>query len=275
MNKTSKTAESQKNIQKTKSSFTRNAERRIFSAERIFLIFSFVFLSAAATLSFVLPAETRTLIPFPEITVPAVNTISALVCFFLIFKTRWQIPQYAILFVQAIFTIFTGYEIIGIFLYSALIIKLFCNGFFKNHLILKAFGIIFIWLVSILGLIPFGWSRLILAYASIFFFCTFYYYIYRKLENQLSNFLPPSKVETQINLPEPGTKIHLEDFGLSERQIEFVSDYIKNGITYKEIAVKYIVSLSTVKSEMAKVFKKFGVSSKEDLRILLLQYKLE
>ena len=40
----------------------------------------------------------------------------------------------------------------------------------------------------------------------------------------------PVKNDSQIidKLPERGSKINLEEFGLSERQIKFVKDYLKN-----------------------------------------------
>ncbi|MDY3887308.1 MAG: hypothetical protein SOZ24_08620 [Treponema sp.] len=41
------------------------------------------------------------------------------------------------------------------------------------------------------------------------------------------------------------------------------------------IIKKFIVSESTVKTEMARIQKQFGVKNREDLRILLLQYELK
>lgn len=207
-------------------------------------------------------------------TIPIINTASALACLLALVKTEWHGLQYAVLFIQAVSTILTGYETLGIFLYSSLIILLFCNRFFVKNRYLKAAVLGGIWLITILGLIPFGWPRVILAYTTVFFFCTFYYFIYKKMERMLVQLLPPSKVRTSVSLPEPGTQIDLKDFGLSERQIQFVGDYIKCGISYNDLSEKYMVSLSTVKSEMAKAMRQFGVKSKEDMRILLLQYKL-
>ena len=48
-----------------------------------------------------------------------------------------------------------------------------------------------------------------------------------------------------------------------------------DGKTYEELAIEYHVSTSVVKKDMAAACRLFGVANKEDLRILLLQYKIE
>lgn len=250
-------------------------QKQLERAERIFLIFSFVILATASILSFILPPETRTIIPHPEITIPFVNTLCAALSFIAIFKISWKKIQYAILFIEAVCTILTGYELLGIFLYSALLIKLFSDGFFINHFYLKLTILLLIWLSLILGLIPFGTERMILSYAAICFFCAFYYHIYKKMKNALANYLPPSMVDSEINLPEPGNPISLSDYNLSNRQKEILSEYLKYGTSYKNLAQKFIVSESTVKTEMARIQKHFGVKNREDLRVLLLQYELK
>ena len=160
-------------------------------------------------------------------------------------------------------------------MYSALLIKLFSGGFFINHFYLKLTILLLIWLSLILGLIPFGTERMILSYAAICFFCAFYYHIYKKMKNALANYLPPSMVDSEINLPEPGNPISLSDYNLSNRQKEILSEYLKYGTSYKNLAQKFIVSESTVKTEMARIQKQFGVKNREDLRVLLLQYELK
>ena len=41
------------------------------------------------------------------------------------------------------------------------------------------------------------------------------------------------------------------------------------------IIKKFNVSESTIKTEMARIQKQFGVKNREDLRVLLLQYELK
>ena len=45
-------------------------------------------------------------------------------------------------------------------------------------------------------------------------------------------------------------------------------------LSYKEIADKYMVSISTVKKDMTDIFSIFGVQNKNELTLLLSQYKL-
>ena len=242
--------------------------------ERIFLIFSFIILMIATVLSFILPAETRSVIPYPKIIIPFINTICTILCFLTIFKMNWYMLQYAILFIESICTILTGYELLGIFLYSAFLIKLFVNGFFVKKLFPKIFILILIWLITILGLIPFGFERVILSYASLCFFCTFYLHIYKKMENDLIRYMPPVPVKSEIKLPPYGEKLYLSDYNLSDRQNKFLMEYLKNGKSYKSMAEIFIVSESIIKTEMSRIQRKFGVKNREDLRVLLLQYEV-
>lgn len=242
--------------------------------ERFFLIFSFIILMIATILSFVLPAETRSIIPYPTITIPFINSVCTILCFLTIFKMNWHLLQYAILLIESICTILTGYELLGIFLYSAFLIKLFVNGFFVKNLYPKIIILILIWLITILGLIPFGFERVILSYASVCFFCTFYLHIYKKMEDDLIRYIPPVSIESEIKLPSYGKKLYLSDYKLSDRQIKFLMEYIKNGKSYKAMAEIFIVSESIIKTEMSRIQRKFGVKNREDLRVLLLQYEI-
>ena len=71
-----------------------------------------------------------------------------------------------------------------------------------------------------------------------------------------------------------GDVVSLSTYGLTGRQISLVLDYIYNQTSYKELGEKYGLGLSTIKREFSIVFKIFGVSKIEDLKMLLLQYQL-
>ena len=243
---------------------------------RIFLFFSFLVLATASVLAFVLDHDINTLIPFPNYSIPIINTSCAFICLLAFIKTDWHWAQYLVAFVQSISTVLTGYEFLGLFLYSVLIILLFLNGAFKTKPLMKVSFLVSIWFVVNLGLIPFGrMDRMILIYVVSFFYGAFFFYVYTRLSYLLSPLLPASTVKTDIILPTPGSELVLKDYGLTERQIKFVTEYIKEGVSYNYLVEKYYVSLSTVKSEMASIFKIFGVKNKEDLRILLLQYRIQ
>ena len=100
--------------------------------------------------------------------------------------------------------------------------------------------------------------------------------LYKKLESKLSFLLPVAEVVApEIPLPAKGSALCLSDFGISERQKFFIQGTVNGGKTYEELAIEYHVSTSVVKKDMAAACRLFGVANKEDLRILLLQYKIE
>ena len=65
------------------------------------------------------------------------------------------------------------------------------------------------------------------------------------------------------------------DFGLTKRQINFLKDYMYTKLSYKEIAEKYVVSISTVKKDMADIFCKFNVKNINELYFLLSQFVIK
>lgn len=248
--------------------------KKLLKAQRLFLLFSLLLLITAAILSFILPPETRSIIPNTKIVIPIVNTFCAILCVISIIKINFEKLQYFILFIQAIFTILTGYEILGIILYAFLLIKLFLNGFFKTKLKLKTFSAFAFWAILISGLYPFGIDRMILAFSVICFISTFSYWLYIKLKIQLKSFLPEKVINSKISLPIQGSELNLRNFGFTERQISILKEFMNFELTYKKIAQKLYLSTSTVKSEMSKIINYFDVKNAENLRILLIQYTL-
>ena len=82
-------------------------------------------------------------------------------------------------------------------------------------------------------------------------------------------------ISPEIPLPVKGSVLRLSDYGISERQKFFIQGTVNGGKTYEELAAEYHVSTSVVKKDMAAACRLLGVTNKEDLRILLLQYKIE
>lgn len=246
--------------------------------DKILLIVSSIFLTTASILSFILTPETRSIIPYPGIVIPIINTSSALTCIVSIFIPRhYKIPAYIVTFVQAISTTLTGYETLGIILYAAGTSLLFCDGFFKKHYRKKIIVLFCVWFSSLFGIIPFGWHRVILAIATSVFYLVFNLFVADRLSQLLAPLLPSSNLdslELKVKLPRAGETVSLTKLGLTKRQAEFVISYITNGYTYTMLADQFITSISTIKGEMAATFKIFGVKNKEELRIILMQYEL-
>lgn len=248
--------------------------KKFYTPEKFMLLVSFIILTVASVLSFFLEPCKTTIIPFPQYTVPFINSFSALFCFFLFFKPSFYKGQCLILIIQSITTTLTGYEILGTFLYFAAILILFCEGYFKNNFKQKILFIIVCWFVVTLGVIPFGFHRFILELAVSLFFLGFYIFLYSKLKDLLKSLLPSNLIETTVCLPPIGSKITLSKFYLSERQIKILEDYMESKPSYSNLAYKHCLSNSSVKKEMSKILKIFGVSNANDLYFLLRQYEL-
>ena len=244
--------------------------------EKIMLISAFSVLLTATILSIINDNDIPTVIPFHTTIVPIINGASAFLCLILLFIKENYRLQCLILFIQGICTALTGYEVLGAFLYSAMFLLLFVNNFFTTNAKKKVSILVLIWILTVLSLLPFGFQRFLLEFVISFFFAGFYAYVYKKLEHILSIFIPV-KNDSQIidKLPERGSKINLEEFGLSERQIKFVKDYLKNKSSYKELSEKYFISTSTVKKDMNDVFTKFNVKNINELYLLLIQFEVE
>ncbi|MBR1639888.1 MAG: hypothetical protein IJ688_10930 [Treponema sp.] len=250
--------------------------KRFFTEERILDLGGFLILSVAAVISLMVEAETRTILPAPEITIPVINSLCALAALVQFFFPNKHIISYSVMLIQSVSTILTGYETLGVFLFTALIILMFCNKDLRNHFYAKFIPLLAVLLLSLFGVLPFGLFRFILAFAESVFFLSFYFCIYKKLENLLSSIAPAfrSAEKLNISLPEAGQTILLSDLGLNERQQNFIFDILNSNSSYNDLSQKYYVSTSTVKKEMADAFRLVGVKNLEELRILLLQYRV-
>lgn len=254
---------------------------KFFSAVRLMCFFAAIVLLIGTVMSYNHTPLRYTIIPKPEISIFIINLICTLMCTFMFFKPSNYYVHAAIMFIQAITTTLTGFETLGTFLYESGVVLCFCNGFFKKNLKQKIYAFILIWILVLTG---YGYSEIInnpvrgkymivLECGISFFFFSFYYYTYKKLESLLTVLVPAKKIRmSRSNLPAPGSVISLKDYKLSERQIQFTLEYLRTEENYEVIAKKFYLSKSTVKREMAQVFPKFGVTNLNDLHMLLLQY---
>lgn len=244
--------------------------------------FAFLVLLCAAVMSYKHPREKHTVIPKQDVTVFVINSVSAAIALALTFKPSvWQ-AQVFLLFIQAVSTTLTGYNNLGTFLYSAFIILCFANGFFKTKVRLKITCILVVWIAVLVGYgyyaLQWGVRGIMYIHISVatsLFFFAFYFYVYKKLETLLVPLVPVKPLKSDIKLPPKGTTLHLSKYGLTERQIDFVMEYLASQKMYKELANQFFVSVSTVKKDMAEVFEIFNVQNIKDLHILLLQYFVE
>lgn len=244
--------------------------------EKLMLLTAFILLFIATIISFKNKNFLPTIIPFRAIIVPIINATSALLCFILLFIKEYYRLQCLILFVQGICTALTGYELLGAFLYSAMFVLLFVNKFFTNKPKKKLIFLVSVWILTNFSLLPISKLRFLIAFVISSFFAAFYAYVFKKLEDILSVFIPAKKsIIPSENFPKQGEELILKDFNLSERQITILKDFIENKTTYLDLARKYNISISTVKKEMSEIFTRFNVTNNNELYILLKQFVIK
>ena len=249
---------------------------RFFTEERVLDLGGFIILAVAAVISFIVEAESRTVIPKPEIVIPVVNTVCAVLAFVQFIFPKKHLLSYTVMLIQSISTILTGYETLGVFLFTALVILMFCNKDLRTHFYAKFIPLTAVLLISLFGVLPFGLFRFVLAFAESVFFLAFYFCIYKKLEDMLSSIAPVlNSVKPKITLPEKDGILHLSTLGLDERQQNFIFDNLTTDASYADLSEKYFVSISTVKKEMSAAFHIIGVKNLEEMRMLLLQYRVK
>ncbi|MCQ2592857.1 MAG: hypothetical protein MJ188_08740 [Treponema sp.] len=243
--------------------------------ERVVSFIGFLFLTVAFLGCYVMNGDPNSIIPNDRIVLLFIHSTCALASLVNTFFPK-RITELSILIIESVFTIVTNYEMLGIFFFYNAIILILLDNLFKKRpkkLLILLFIIHF---VDILLMFTHGWARTFIAFFTSFYFFAFYAWVYSLLRQKLSCLIPTQITNNSslANTPK-GSVVKLSDYNLSERQIAFILDYLKNCCNYKALSEKYNVSHSTVKHEFSEVFKVFNVERIEDLKILLLQYQIE
>ncbi|MCR4733693.1 MAG: hypothetical protein K5829_01650 [Treponema sp.] len=247
------------------------------SPARIMYFCASIVLFIATAMNLLTHYKFISIIPYTKYVEAVVNFSSAVLCIILTFKPELKRPQYILFFVQSTITTLIGFAGIGTMLLCFLGLLLFVNGFFKSKVKIKLIFFGIWWLLVILGVyIGFGPRPAAFVTALTLLYIAMLATIYEKLSQKLSYLLPQKVVSTKSDqLPSYGSKLSLSDYGLTERQKKFLLSAMNGNQTYEKIANENYVSLSIVKLEMSQICKIFGVKNKEELKILLLQYKIE
>lgn len=179
-------------------------------------------------------------------------------------------------FLQGITMIMNNFLFLGIFLYCFGIALLFCYGYFKSNQKIKIFAYPTPLFLSFFFILPVNLPKFFMAWAYLLFLFFSYLYLYNTIKKTIFERFPflCDKISKK-ELPEPGKTINLVDYGLSERQVEIIKKYETGISNYKELAVFFITSESTIKQEMSRICKIFGVENARILFILLQQYNIE
>lgn len=212
------------------------------------------------------------LIPFDLFVIPSLHGLVLIGSIILLFKYDFRL-QFLLFQIESIITILTGFQSLGIFFFYSSTFISYINNFSKKRTKKILGSCFFIHIAAILYTIKDGWAEAIIYLLGSIFVLFCFLWFYEILQSKFSCFVPSNVTENQLlkNI-QPGSKIFLSDFGLTERQINFVYDFMTSQLSYKDLSEKYYVSLSTVKKEFTDVYKIFNVTKLEELHILLLQY---
>ena len=216
-------------------------------------------------------------IPYMNLIKAALNAFCMCLSIILIFHPEKKLLTYIVFFVEAGNAALVGFLGIGTSLFCIGIVLCFINGEFAVNRKKKVIILSVYWMIVIITIWPvLGFTFVIFEILGTLFGLSACATLYQKLEGKLSYLLLPNETVTAaITLPPKGSTLKLSDYDLSERQITFILGSIKQGETYETLGNRYYVSTSVVKKDMAAACKYFGVTNREALRILLLQYKLE
>lgn len=214
-------------------------------------------------------------IPYSVHLLILIHAVFSVLFFYLIFRQN-VVMQFVIYQIESLIAIIAGYPVLGIFIFhfSSFFFYLF---YYESKKGKKIFSVLFIIQIIVLCSYFFNsWEKAVIyLYSTVFMYFIFLYFT-QLLKKKFSCFIP-SNVNNNLKLShlKSGNKLSLTDFGLSERQANFVYDFMYENLSYSQLSKKYFVSLSTVKKEFTDVFKLLGVKKIEELHILLLQYNVE
>lgn len=208
-------------------------------------------------------------------TIPSIHLLTAIVMLYLCFKDNLFV-KFILFQIESNVAVYTGFAAIGMFLFYSSIFILYIFYFSENKNFYHVLGLFIIHLFFIfIDPVADLYTKFINV-TSTFFMLVMFIYFYEILYNKFSSFVPKAIVlNSNINDKNPGDVIKLSDYNLTERQINFVYDYIIDSLSYNQLSEKYCVSLSTVKKEFSDTYKILGVSKLSELKILLLQFKIE
>ena len=250
-----------------------------FQPIQILAIGGFIFLLIASLCSIFMQEEWSgtTLIPYYQIVIPATNIISTIFCVFIFIFPEKHFFLYFVLLFQAVFTSLTGYESLGVFLFSLCITLIVLNVSLplkKQKFIIPLLYLMFTF--TLLGSIPYGKERFFMAVGCTYFFASAFYCIVLTYKRKFKTILPIIQKELfishDISLPNSGEKLNLNQFAITDRQKRILYEVVANNKSYGEVTLSTKLTLPLVKKEMAAIIQYFGCKNVNSLKLVLGQY---
>ncbi len=243
--------------------------------QKVVCIISVIFMLIINFISYILlftGQDDGSLIPFSEYILPPIHGIILILTIYLCFKYNYMI-QFWIMQIESLICVLAEFQTLGIFLFYSSNFILTMNRYDDKNV--KYYFIIpfpFHLAALILNIVN-DWARGCVYLFSSVFVLTCFLWFYESIKVKFSCFMPTTVTKKSLLADvKAGSKIYLSDYGLTERQVNFIYDFINNDMNYRDLSEKYFISLSTVKREFTEVYKIFNVTKMEELHILLLQY---
>ena len=243
--------------------------------ERLMIFFAAIVQCIGFVISIVIEDFSKSFLPHFEIIVPIANISCSLICLYLVLFPKVRILQSAVLFIQGIILTLNNMIFLGIFLYCFGISLLFCYGYLKTKKQQKLIFSVIPLFLTLFAIIPTSASTFFMALAYTLFLLFSYIHLYNCIKSHLFDLFPflSTKISTAI-LPTPGNIINFSEYGLSERQEKIIKEFLKDETNYKQLAETFITSESTIKQEMKRICKIFGVENAAMLKLLFKQYNI-
>lgn len=239
----------------------------------------FLIISSFCSIAFQDEWSNLTILPYHHIVIPVVHILSSIICFCVFLFPKKRIFLYIILWLQIILAALTGFETIGVFLFTIFIVLFYFSDSLpakrKKPIIILLYLLFTILLSSS---IVYGKERFPMAVGSTYFFASAIYCIILTYKNKLKAILPLIQQELYISkditLPKPGDVMRLKEYDISDRQKLILYEVMTNNKTYGEIAIKNNLSLSLVKKDMTSILQYFGCKNASSLKLVLGQFVL-
>lgn len=253
-------------------------KNREIATERVVSILTFAYVFVVLCMNFHLLSKgyiSTSLIPYSDFVIVFAHSLVSIGTFVNIFKPNRKL-QFAYFQLESVIAILSSYEILGIFLFYVSLGFLYLFYYDKENLKKVTIIVSIIHLSSLMMTFTRGYENFIIFIFATAFMCSIFIWFFEVIKIKYSCFAPESlSISSNITNLKIGNDLILSEFGLSERQINLVYDYITEKLTFKELSEKYLFSVSTVKLEFMQIYKILGVSKLEDLRMLLLQYVIK
>ena len=239
--------------------------------KRLMIISGFTCTVAAFLVSFFHKDFEHCIIPFANIVIPAIHAASSILIIILFILPLNQKLQATIFFLESFACVFTGYDYLGLILYTGFLITLYFDFFFDKKIILKFAIFSVIWIAIAIGIIPYGIDRFLLLIVSTIFFDLFMLNLYYKFSS-FNKVITPVTAYKNSKIPKPGSELFISSLKLSERQQKVLYLFATQKLNYQQIASELNISVSTVKHEMKIIFDYFYIPNQVHLFALLSQY---